>query len=737
MEPYRIIPTYVTETNTWTTTEFSSRQELYEFMLPLFKEPGKYEFDESTAKWNEEGKKWKAQGYYCNSPKNTTDFKNYWNTQKERCRKGVIYKNGNKTWYLAREYYMWLNFLPIYNKAIKEFTFADVRDIQYHMCLYMYLAELDFKHGGILKKRQICYSYLMCAKIYNKYVFERNAILKIGASQKIFINDEGTWKYLNEYRDFINEHTAWLRENDPNKPLNWYQRSQKEIWEGSTKKVIYKGKKSRITGMSFEKKPTAGVGGPTDIFWYEEGGIAPTADKTIKYIIPSMQDGAITTGIFIIGGSVGDLKDCGPLKKMIRNPFDYDIYPVKCDRIDNKGTVADRALFLPVQWSMPPFIDQHGNSLVEQALEYIRVKRIEDEKKMSPSDYQLSVSQDPTTIEEAFAARETSVFKPYLVQKQKRRIEDGEYTLEYVELERGFGEDGKEIIAIEKCNREPLGHPIDPKWEDKRGVICIHERPPKEIKHGMYYGSVDNVEEGTTTSSESAFSIHIYKAPVNVYRIDPQGKKTFHTEEGKLVAWWRGRYDDANQTNEQGLRLIELYQAYTITEANKPGFTNYVIGKNKQHFLVPKDQFTLLRDLKANEGTYQEYGWKNTGVLFKKHFIPMAVEWMEEALETVDVVKEGEPVRKITTRYGVERIGPDIMLLREMEDYQDGKNADAIISFCALIAFVKSQVANFRPISRQEQSQETKVKQKPTILRRSAFNNIGNGTKKSAFRNFR
>lgn len=734
---YREIPTWIEDTQQWTTTKFYSRKELYDFMLPLFKEPGKYEFDESTTRWNEEGRKFTERKFYCEAPKKTTDFRNYWDTQKERCRKGVIYKNGDKTWYLPREYYMWLNFLPIYNKAVKEFTFADVRDIQYHMCLYMYLAELDYKHCGILKKRQICYSYLLCAKIYNFYVFEKNGILKIGASQKTYIDENGSWKYLNEYRDFINEHTAWLRENNPEKPLNWYQRRQVEIMDGVTKKVIYKGRKSRITGVSFEKKPTQGVGGPTDIFWYEEGGIAPTADKTIKYIIPSMQDGAITTGIFIIGGSVGDLKDCGPLKKMVHNPFDYDIYPVKCDYIDSKGTVADRALFLPVQWSMPPFIDRYGNSLVEQALEYIRKKRVEDEKKMTPSDYQLSISQDPTTIQEAFAAREESIFPAHLVQKQRRRIEDKEYKLEYVDLQRGFGEDGKEVIIIEPSKREPMDYPVNPKLEDKRGVICIHERPATDIKHGMYYGSIDPIEEGTTSSSSSLCSIHIYKAPVQVYRIDSQGKKSFHTEEGKLVAFWRGRYDDPNATHENALRLMELYQAYSITEANKPGFTNYLITKSKQHYLVPKEQFSLLKDLKANEGTYQQYGWKNTGVLFKQHFIPMTVEWMQEALETVDEVTEGEAVKKVTTRYGVERIGPDIILLKEMEDYQEGKNADAIISFCALIAFVKSQVANFRPVTRKEQTEEIKVKKKVTTLHRSAFNNMGTTTKKSAFRNFR
>ena len=70
-----------------------------------------------------------------------------------------------------------------------------------------------------------------------------------------------------------------------------------------------------ITGMSFEQSPTKGVGGPCTLFFYEEAGIAPTMDLTYQYIRPAMQAGEITTGMFIAAGSVGDLKDCNPLKR--------------------------------------------------------------------------------------------------------------------------------------------------------------------------------------------------------------------------------------------------------------------------------------------------------------------------------------------------------------------------------------------------------------------------------------
>ena len=142
---------------------------------------------------------------------------------------GVIFKSKSNTWYLSRDYYMWLNFLPIYNKEVARFTFPDVRDAQYHMALYEVLAELSYKHIAILKKRQIASSYFHMGKLINQYWFEEGSICKIGASLKDYINDKGSWKFLDEYRNFLNEHTAWYRPAEPDKVGAWQQQIKVRI----------------------------------------------------------------------------------------------------------------------------------------------------------------------------------------------------------------------------------------------------------------------------------------------------------------------------------------------------------------------------------------------------------------------------------------------------------------------------------------------------------------------------
>jgi len=166
----RIIPTY--EKGVWTTTEFENDLDFREYLELIFKEPGLYNFDETALLFNEQARVFNDEGFYCNKPFRSKDFTAYWEDQKNKCRQGVIYKSGSQQWYLTRDYYMWLNFLPIFDKEEKKYGFAKVRDAQYHMALYEILAELNNQHSAILKKRQIASSYFHMAKVINQYWFE-------------------------------------------------------------------------------------------------------------------------------------------------------------------------------------------------------------------------------------------------------------------------------------------------------------------------------------------------------------------------------------------------------------------------------------------------------------------------------------------------------------------------------------------------------------------------------------
>ena len=730
-EIYQDIPCW--DNGVWTTVSFGSREEFSGAIANIFSEPGKYAFDETSYHFNIEAVKFRDQNVYCTAPFRSKDFIAYWDDQKQKCRKGVFYINGDKKWFITRDYYMWLNFLPIFDKEQQKFDFAKIRDAQYHMALYELLAELNYKHAAILKKRQIASSYFHISKLLNQLWFEAGVTLKMGASLKDYINEKGSWKFMSEYAAFLNEHTAWYRPMSPDKVLMWQQKI--EVRKGDRKTEV--GLKGTMQGMSFEKDPTNGVGGPVKYFFHEEAGIAPKMDQTYEYMRPAMRSGMITTGMFIAAGSVGDLSQCNPLRDMILNPTSKDIYAVETNLIDAKGTIGLSGLFIPEQWSMPPYIDEYGNSLVEQALIALDDQFEKWKKELSPEDYQLRISQHPRNIEEAFAHRSVSVFPPHLVAAQSRRIEEKEYGYEFLDI--STDENGKP--TVKPSNKQPIKEfPITKKTEDKTGCLVVWERPIKDPTFGQYYASIDPVSEGKTTTSESLCSIYVMKAPVEVTKVTGTETETY-IEPDKIVATWCGRFDDLNKTHQRLELIIEWYNAWTLIENNISLFIQYMISRKKQRFLVPKSQIMFLKDLGSNANVFQEYGWKNTGTLFKQHLLNYAIEYTKEEID-VETKPDGTIVR---TKYGIERI-PDPMLLTEMREYAPGVNVDRLVAFCALVAFMRIQQSNRGYAKRVVMDDAAKNLQKSENLfklNRSPFRNIGNnhfrnsGFKKSAFRNFK
>jgi hypothetical protein len=231
------------------------------------------------------------------------------------------------------------------------------------------------------------------------------------------------------------------------------------------------------------------------------------------------------------------------------------------------------------------------------------------------------------------------------------------------------------------------------------------------------------------------------KAPVEVTKIS-SGETETYIEQGKIVATWCGRYDDINKTHQMLELIIEWYNAWTLVENNISLFIQYMISRRKQRYLVPKSQILFLKDLSANNNVYQEYGWKNTGTLFKAHLLSYAIEYTKEELD-VETKTDGTIVR---TKYGIERI-PDPMLIKEMQEYSFGVNVDRLVSFAALVGFMKIQESNRGYLKRHVSDDTSKNLQKSENLfklSKSPFRNIGNSSsfnsssfKRSPFKNIK
>lgn len=165
---YISIPTYQSQENKWSYTDFETRDDFKDFVQSKFLPPGEVKLY-NTNMWNAEARRFDTQGYYSNTPYKSKDYMKYWGEEKEKCTKGVIIDD----FYLSRYYYFWINFLPINDKEVNKLRFPKVWDSQYYFFLYVQLCDLNYKYDVVVKKRQWGGTFQHLAILLNDVWFEQ------------------------------------------------------------------------------------------------------------------------------------------------------------------------------------------------------------------------------------------------------------------------------------------------------------------------------------------------------------------------------------------------------------------------------------------------------------------------------------------------------------------------------------------------------------------------------------
>lgn len=691
-----------------------NKQELAFTVSSQFKQPGEYGFNEVLQIIRLPVITFLKYGTYCPFPEGTFEYITFWEKEKEKCIKGLFLYDqiNNKEWYIPGDYYMWLNYLIIYNKEKKGFTFPDIRDVQYHMAMYVNLAELMDKHSAIVKKRQVASSYYHCARLINKLWFFEGAKLKLLAYNEI-PHLQTTWQYLSEYRSTLNTNTAWYRPMKPDTIYHWIQ--QTEINEGGKKK--YTGLKSEIKARPMSDDPTGGVGGATSYVFYEEAGLSPNMEETFRFMEPAMKEGEIITGQFMAAGTVGDMDQSKCLRKFIYDYESYNVLGVDNAFVSPEGITKTTGLFVPQQWGMKPFIDEYGNSMVQNAMDYLLQRRSELKQKMDYRQYHIMVSQEPIYLDEAFTIVKESRFPITLIKKQIDAIQDesnnpnNPYQYEVVRLERK--ENG--TIEVEKSDDRPVDvFPTPKDYPNKKGAIQVWERPIPGAPAGTYFASIDPVAQGKTITSNSLACIQVFRnITENTYHENEGETFTNQIHYGGLVCTWTGRFEELDKTNDQMLKIAEWYNAQMIVESNVSNFIQYVISKKKQHMLIRSNQFMFLREMNSRAFSAYDYGWKNAGSIFDDHIVEYAIKYINQILYTETIDEKSGIYRNV---YGITRI-KDKMLLQEMLLYGNDYNSDRLIAFAACAAFMEIYNNNRKQYVKIKNKEEHKPTKQPLTLR--------------------
>ena len=617
------------------------------------------------------------------------DFKKHWDFEKEKCKFDgfIIYRSvkDGVEFALPCLMYFYLNYCPIVDKVKAKIDLPEIYDGDYHYFLYILRCILHRKYGVVLKKRQAGYTLKNMYILLNAIWFGSAAVSKIFASDITKVTD--SWSLMENYRDHINKFAGWKRGFDPNKKLDWQIRRKRT--DNS-----YAGNMSKAQGFTTQQNPTNGVGGNATVLFGEEAGINSTLDITHEYITSNVALGGLTTGLIIYSGAVGELKKAEALKTFIISPIKYDFLPcaneIEEDIIEFGKEVG---FFAPEWWnyisvddedgSIVKCYDKWGNTDKDLALEHIKKSREKASQKKALS-YRYYCSQRPLSIKEAFAFREDSFFPQEILIDQLTKLEIEKPKVTPVELFEK--KDGTIGFTTETQMRPILSFPIK-EGEDQKGCVVVKDFPDPKAGGLTYFAGVDPVGTDKTTTSESLFSICIFKnITENQYEEDGQIKKRISGFEP--VAWYTGRMEDLKKTNTIGEYLIRWYKATAIVESNVQSFINHMQSRNLQQYLATKADITFLGELNQNRDVHKQYGVHMTPTI-KAYILNNIKEYITEEQ---DISYKEDGTRKKTT-YGVERL-LDIPLLEEIKGWHEKLNTDRIIAFGLALSMAKSYIMN-------------------------------------------
>jgi hypothetical protein len=636
-------------------------------------------------------------GSYTNAIKGTHRWKIFWANEKDKVLNGYIVDGT----FFPPFYYWYGNYCPIYDAVALETRLGDVWDGDLWYFHYVMICILSGKHIGGIKGRQKGYSFKHMAILYWSYAWKENSVNTIGAYDESLV--EKSWKFLEMYRKHLNSSfSAWKRGPKIAKSLKWIEVTM-DVNEQPH------GLGSKLSGVTLRQSASKDVGGSQTFFNYEEPGVSPTILKTLEYIRPALERGSVTTGYIIACGSVGDLDDAAGIKKIMYYPDSYNFYGIP-NVWDEDPETPNCCIFISEAYNMQGdyngdgtgeyFMDECGNSNVPLAMKWIDEK-LQQLKNSSKSQElkQLAESQKCTSPAQAFKERKVSMWPIDLITRQQERITlkttENKWAIKPKKGLLFLDDDGRIKLKTDKLPPEH-GYPVKPGWTDKRGVVTIYEPPDKNAEWLTYFAGVDPIEAESTTTSDSLFSIDIFKTVIEVEYEDEKGNIKKRLEGDKLVATYRGRFDDSNggtdATNEQGELLIKLYNAFAYIERNKPSFINHMNRRGLGRYVATEADVPMFKDInitadsgKSKDGFYMDSTGKVNDMLNASLKSYLMSQYNAEFKKD----KNGELTEEVVKIYrGLDRID-DYWALEELKQHGPSANTDRRVSLAAAIHIAK------------------------------------------------
>lgn len=564
------------------------------------------------------------------------EYDKFWDDEEHKRKVGdtkpcALIKKGNGEYvlqdlHISGEHYGYLNFAPI--KRVRKETMAKIEeyllagkpidelaedkevllpqffDSDYYYFKSVELARKVGRHLVVGKARRKGYSYKNGWVCANRADLYRESTTGIAAFTSDTLYPKGTMTMTNDYLQHIGATTDWAKRRLIDK-----QETIKFGYKLNDGLGIERGYKSTIVTASFApNNPGAIRGKDADVVLLEESGKNPILAAILASTLPTLKAGTIVTGLMIVFGTGGgEDKQWEGFEDLFYAPSADDFLSFN-NIWDEDSNGTECGFFVPSYMGKEGFIDKHGNSNVEGAVNYELDMR--EKKKRSKSAKKLVdyIMEEPFTPKEAFSRDSSGIFPAAELEEQLRRVtKDPE--IKSISRSGNFIRTAKGLIFkdemfMSKEERKHYHIPINnfplKKEDDAHGCFVMYSPPYRdpatgEIPTNLYRIHHDpfaiNKNTKDVTSRDSLGCFYVYERNNN---ITP-------SLGDRLVGVFTGRPDSTDAFNDIMFNAADYFNAVIQFENDRGDVLTYAKQHKMLHRLADEPDVVWKKALQTNK----------------------------------------------------------------------------------------------------------------------------------------
>lgn len=635
-------------------------------------------------------------GCYTLAPRGTTDYKRFWDQERERCLNGYVAPDGDE---ITGYHYFYLNYSPIMKLDEVEYKdkHGDVRrrrerilgfprfyDYDYYYFNAIEEAEITGKHMAVLKARQRGYSFKGASMLVRNYELIKGSKNFAVASEQKYLVGDGLLTKAWQIMDFCDKHTAWAKSRLTSTRMERVSGFKVKDEFG---KETEQGYLSSITGVTLKNDPERIRGTRGKLVLWEEGGKFPNLLTAWRVEQPAVEtDDGVAFGTMVAfgtGGTEGGSFD--GLKELFYKPDAYNVLSFP-NIWDDNAEETQCGFFVPSWSNMDAidengkfrFMDDDGNSYKDLAIEELINQRnkIKDGG-ASQSSIDRFISERPIKPQEAVLELGKNIFPRKLLMDQLTKIRTNKKLQSMKHVVDLSWSDGK-VMAHEKKSGDITTFHL--KKDDKpEGSVVIWEYPIQDPPFGLYIAGCDpyDHDESFTNSLGSTF----------IFKRVQAGEAW----QDVIVAEYSGRPATAEEYYENVRKLLVFYNARLLFENERKGIYPYFTNKHCDYLLADQPDKVISEVIKDSR-VQRRKGCHMTKQI-RAYGEGLILEWMMEEYEP------GHP--------NLERIYSE-PLIEELIENDGIKNVDRVIALCMVMMY-REELVQVKVSAAQEKNKQVEL----------------------------